>query len=193
MLLRIILLRLATYLFIPFLTFNLKSGIVTTGTYRSVTVDTYGRVTAGTNPTTVVGYGLTDVWTKIESDARYLLQSSYNPTWGQLTGSPIDNTAFNSTMLGYVNTSTTQTGIAGSKTFTSAMYANGTLTTNQLFVKDTTGGNAYPLSIVNALTYNGWSGSSLIKSGLDIYNDYKPLVFLGSHFMMLRGSLILLS
>jgi hypothetical protein len=168
---------------------NLKSGIVTTGTYRSVTVDTYGRVTAGTNPTTVVGYGLTDVWTKTESDARYLLQSSYNPTWGQLTGSPIDNTAFNSTMLGYVNTSTTQTGIAGSKTFTSAMYANGTLTTNQLFVKDTTGGNAYPLSIVNALTYNGWSGSSLIKSGLDIYNDYKPLVFLGSHFMMLRGSL----
>ena len=30
------------------------------GTYRSVTVDTYGRVTGGTNPTTISGYGITD-------------------------------------------------------------------------------------------------------------------------------------
>jgi hypothetical protein len=30
------------------------------GTYRSVTVDTYGRVTAGSNPTTLTGYGITD-------------------------------------------------------------------------------------------------------------------------------------
>lgn len=30
------------------------------GTYRSVTVDTYGRVTAGSNPTTLSGYGITD-------------------------------------------------------------------------------------------------------------------------------------
>jgi hypothetical protein len=33
---------------------------VTIGTYKSVTVDTYGRVTAGTNPTTLSGYGITD-------------------------------------------------------------------------------------------------------------------------------------
>jgi phage-related tail fiber protein len=30
------------------------------GTYRSVTTDTKGRVTAGTNPTTLAGYGITD-------------------------------------------------------------------------------------------------------------------------------------
>ena len=36
------------------------------GTYRSVTTDSKGRVTAGTNPTTVSGYGLTDVYTKTE-------------------------------------------------------------------------------------------------------------------------------
>lgn len=34
--------------------------IGSTGTYKSVTVDTYGRVTAGTNPTTLAGYGITD-------------------------------------------------------------------------------------------------------------------------------------
>lgn len=38
----------------------------TAGTYRSVTTDAQGRVTAGTNPTTVNGYGLTDVYTKTE-------------------------------------------------------------------------------------------------------------------------------
>jgi hypothetical protein len=39
---------------------DLASGIATAGTYKSVTVDTYGRVTAGTNPTTLSGYGITD-------------------------------------------------------------------------------------------------------------------------------------
>lgn len=39
---------------------NQKSGIATAGTYRSVTVDTYGRVTAGTNPTTLSDYGVLD-------------------------------------------------------------------------------------------------------------------------------------
>lgn len=33
---------------------------VTVGTYKSVTVDAKGRVTAGTNPTTLAGYGITD-------------------------------------------------------------------------------------------------------------------------------------
>jgi hypothetical protein len=41
---------------------DLPSGVVTASTYRSVTVDTYGRVTAGTNPTTASGYGLTDTF-----------------------------------------------------------------------------------------------------------------------------------
>lgn len=33
---------------------------ITAGTYRSVTVDKYGRITGGTNPTTLSGYGITD-------------------------------------------------------------------------------------------------------------------------------------
>ncbi|MNM66415.1 hypothetical protein D3C81_779010 [compost metagenome] len=41
---------------------------VAAGTYRSVQVDTYGRVVAATNPTTVAGYGLTDVYTKTQVD-----------------------------------------------------------------------------------------------------------------------------
>jgi phage-related tail fiber protein len=42
---------------------------VTAGTYKSVTVDAQGRISAGTNPTTVVGYGITDVYDKTYIDA----------------------------------------------------------------------------------------------------------------------------
>lgn len=41
---------------------------VSASTYKSVTVDTYGRVTAGTNPTTISGFGITDAYTKTEVD-----------------------------------------------------------------------------------------------------------------------------
>lgn len=40
---------------------TLANSGVTAGTYRSVTVDAKGRVTAGTNPTTISGYGITDL------------------------------------------------------------------------------------------------------------------------------------
>lgn len=39
---------------------DLASSIVTAGTYQAVTVDTYGRVTGGSNPTTLAGYGIVD-------------------------------------------------------------------------------------------------------------------------------------
>lgn len=39
---------------------DLPASGATAGTYRSVTVDAKGRVTTGTNPTTLAGYGITD-------------------------------------------------------------------------------------------------------------------------------------
>jgi len=41
---------------------------VTASTYKSVTVDAYGRITNGTNPTTISGFGITDAYTKTEVD-----------------------------------------------------------------------------------------------------------------------------
>lgn len=38
------------------------------GTYKSVTVNAQGQVTAGTNPDTLAGYGITDAYTKTEAD-----------------------------------------------------------------------------------------------------------------------------
>ena len=46
---------------------------VKAGTYKSVTVDTYGHVTAGTNPTTLSDYGITDA---LSSSTKYALSNS---------------------------------------------------------------------------------------------------------------------
>ena len=44
--------------------YNHPNSGVTAGTYRSVTVNAQGHVTAGTNPTTLAGYGITDAAAK---------------------------------------------------------------------------------------------------------------------------------
>lgn len=59
---------------------------VAAGTYRSVTVDAYGRVTAASNPTTVSGYGLTDVYTKTQIDQALALKSPLDSP--SFTGDP---------------------------------------------------------------------------------------------------------
>ena len=81
------------------LTFEMAFGRtgVAAGTYRSVTVDKYGRVVAATNPTTVAGYGLTDVYTRTQIDSSLALKA------------PLRDAAFE-------GTPTAPTPVAGSNT-----------------------------------------------------------------------------
>lgn len=60
------------------LTFDMIVGRtrVIAGTYTKVTVDKNGRVIAGTNPTTLAGLGITDVYTAAEVDAKIAKASS---------------------------------------------------------------------------------------------------------------------
>ena len=39
------------------------------GTYKSLTIDKYGRATGGTNPATLAGFGITDTYTKAEIES----------------------------------------------------------------------------------------------------------------------------
>lgn len=64
---------------------------VTAGTYRSVTVNAQGHVTAGTNPTTLAGYGITDA--KIVGGTITLGTSSLTPITSHQTVSSSNNTA----------------------------------------------------------------------------------------------------
>lgn len=57
---------------------------VTASTYKSVTVDIYGRITAGTNPTTISGFGITDAYTKTEVDTS--LSAKLSTTGGTMSG-----------------------------------------------------------------------------------------------------------
>lgn len=59
---------------------------VAAGTYRSVTVDGNGRVLVASNPTTAAGYGLTDVYTKTQTDQALALKA--NLTSPDLLGAP---------------------------------------------------------------------------------------------------------
>lgn len=64
------------------------TNIGTAGTYKSVTVDAKGRVTAGTNPTTLAGYGITDAVLKsgdTMTGALNLPSNGLNVGSGQLT------------------------------------------------------------------------------------------------------------
>jgi hypothetical protein len=57
---------------------------VSANTYKSVTVDTYGRITAGTNPTTLSGFGIADAYTSSATDT--LLNAKLNLAGGTMTG-----------------------------------------------------------------------------------------------------------
>jgi len=51
---------------------------VSAGTYKSVTVDAKGRVTGGTNPTTISGYGITDAMSNSLTSARIFVGNASN-------------------------------------------------------------------------------------------------------------------
>ncbi len=50
---------------------DLAATAITPGTYKSLTIDAYGRATAGTNPTTISGYGIVDAYTIAEIDSLF--------------------------------------------------------------------------------------------------------------------------
>lgn len=79
---------------------TLASSGVGAGTYRSVTVDTKGRVTAGTNPTTIAGYGITDAVSTSAANtftANQTFQSNliFNGTSRRITGDMSNATVAN--------------------------------------------------------------------------------------------------
>ena len=57
---------------------------VVAGTYKSVTVDQWGRITGGTNPTTLAGFGIGDAYTQAQTDA--LLAAKLSLTGGTMSG-----------------------------------------------------------------------------------------------------------
>tara|TARA_R110002126_G_scaffold10949_3_gene50152 strand:- start:3847 stop:6774 length:2928 start_codon:yes stop_codon:yes gene_type:complete len=57
---------------------------VSAATYQSVTVDAYGRITAGTNPTTLAGYNISDAYTQTQVNTALALKLDL--TGGTMSG-----------------------------------------------------------------------------------------------------------
>ena len=76
-----------------YLTVNLKTA-GTAGTYTSVTTDTYGRVTAGTNPTTLAGYGITDAMALVAPGTSGNVLTSNGTSWVSQAPGAIDGGTF---------------------------------------------------------------------------------------------------
>ena len=91
---------------------------VTAGTYRSVTVNATGHVTAGTNPTTLSGYGITDA--KIVSGVITLGSNTITPLTASST---LDATKVNGTLPTSTYTDTKNT--AGSTDTSSKIFLIG--------------------------------------------------------------------
>ena len=68
--------------------FTLATTGVTAGTYCSVTVDAKGRVTAGTNPTTIAGYGITDAVSSSDSRLTNSRPASDVSAWAKAATKP---------------------------------------------------------------------------------------------------------
>lgn len=72
------------------LTFKMLAGRtgIAAGTYKSLTVDVYGRATAGANPETLAGFGIKDSYTKAEVEA-LIAKASALPV-GSIVAFPVD-------------------------------------------------------------------------------------------------------
>ncbi|NWN46912.1 phage tail protein [Pseudomonas sp. MAFF 301514] len=95
-----------------------RTGIVA-GTYRSLTVDKLGRVIAGTNPTTLAGYQISDAYKRTDVD--FLLSGKANNAItlaGYGIGDAYTKTAVDDFLTGKANKATTLGGYGISDAYT---------------------------------------------------------------------------
>jgi hypothetical protein len=95
---------------------DLASSGVTPGTYQSVTFDTYGRATSGTNPTTIAGYNISNAYTKTEID------SIFGSTTAAATSASNAASSASNASTSETNASTSETNAASSATAAAASY-----------------------------------------------------------------------
>jgi hypothetical protein len=135
----------------------LSNSGVTEGIYRSVTVNVKGIVTAASNPTTLAGYGITDVYTKTEADGRYVDLTTAQSVGGAKT--------FNSLLT--INNRVYQTGLGGSTYFGEFAGASDDLSANN------------NVGIGNRALQNIKSGSNNVAIGYEAGCFRNPIPFGG--------------
>lgn len=159
---------------------------VTAGNYALVTVDAYGRVTAGSLPTTIAGFGITDAYTKTEVNNSLALK--LNLAGGTMSGNiamggnkvtglgtPTDNA--DAVTLSYVttlfgSTSSAASSAADALTYKTAAEAAATTATTQAGTATTQAGIATTQAGI-ATTQAGiaTSAASAAAASFDDFDD----------------------
>lgn len=154
----------------------------TAGTYKSVTTDAYGRVTAGTNPTTLAGYGITDAQ-PLDSDLTAIAALA---TTGLIarTGSGTATTrsvAVSGTGLSITNGD----GVSGNPTITSnATSAN---TASTIVARDASGN--FTAGTITATTFSGaLSGNASTATALQTARTINGVAFDGTSSITITSS-----
>jgi hypothetical protein len=140
---------------------------VTASTYKSVTVDTFGRITAGTNPTTISGFGITDAYTKTEVDTS--LSGKLSTTGGTMSGAIAMGT---SKITGMGDPTNAQD--ATTKTYVDGILGSATSAATSAAAAATSASNA-STSASNASTSAGnasTSATAAAASATDAANTY---------------------
>jgi len=102
---------------------DLATSGVTAGTYKSVTTDAYGRITAGTNPTTLSGFGITDTYTSAQIDTLFgSTESAATSAAAAATSASNASTSATNASTSAGNASTSATAAAASATSAAASY-----------------------------------------------------------------------
>jgi len=146
---------------------DLATTAVTAGTYKSVTADAYGRITAGTNPTTISGFGITDAYTKTEVDTS--LSGKLSTTGGTMSGAIAMGT---SKITGLGDPTNNQD--AATKTYVDGILGSATSAATSAAAAATSASNA-STSASNASTSAGnasTSATNAAASATDAANTY---------------------
>lgn len=144
---------------------TLAASGVTAGVYKSVTVDAKGRVTSGSNPTTLAGYGI------IDAAASTHVHSAADITSGTLNAARLPATVVSATAEGEIlRTVTVPAGESADEYFLIALNrGTGAGSTNFYVTANGTAFLSGSMTIQGGLTVNGASsmalGASSITSG----------------------------
>ncbi len=163
-------------------TLTLSNSGVTAGTYTSVSVDAKGRVTSGSNPTTLSGYGITDGLSTTLANGNIIIgdaggTATYVTIGGDATldnagNLTVSSIGGNSVSLGGSLTTGGALTFSGANTvqFTSTAATNVTLPTsgtlaNQAYVDNRTGTN---ITTVGTISTGVWNGTAISGVYLDL-------------------------
>lgn len=146
---------------------NLATTGVIAGTYKSVTVDAKGRVTAGTNPTTLADYGITDGLTLSGT------QTTTNKTLTapNINGAKVKGEQAATIDLGTLSTGTSNIDLSSAQIFAATIESSAAVTFNFLNPPAASHSQMVMLQVTN-----GGSGTVEWPAGTKFSNGVAPVL-----------------